>query len=181
MGEANVRQRLVSHLSSNPPGLIVATGFAGALNPKLQVGDLVYEDSLSNPRLEKVLKSATARPGKFFSSNRILITPAEKKAARQKTGADLVEMEFAATKELAQKYNIPLIGLRVISDSATEKLPLDFNSLLNADLEIDYSQLVGALFRQPWKIRALLEFRKQLVVAAKNLGSALLKLSQCGD
>jgi len=181
-----------------PPELVLTCGFAGGLNPDLKLGDVVFEltdrrgelhepqtemelgarvtrPSESSPLREKLV-AAGAKPAKFFRADRIATTVAEKKKLRGETGADAVEMESAAIHAICAERGIPCATVRVISDTANEDLPLDFNRLSKPDQSLDYGKLAWAIARSPGKIGALLKLRKQTRFAAEQLAEVLAKL-----
>jgi nucleoside phosphorylase len=173
--------------------LVLTCGFAGGLNPDLKPGDVVFEltdrrgelhepqtekkigDSQSSPLREKLL-AAGAKPARFFCTDRIATTVAEKKKMRAETGADAVEMESAAIHAVCREQGIPCATVRVISDTADEDLPLDFNALAKPDISLDYGKLALAIAKSPGAIGALLKLRKRTRFAAEQLADMLSKL-----
>jgi adenosylhomocysteine nucleosidase len=196
-GGANVpASRLVSSLA--PPTLVLTCGFAGGLNPDLKPGDVVFEltdrrgefhesqtekesgtrvtrPSESSSLREKLI-AAGAKPAKFFCADRIATTVAEKQKLRAETGADAVEMESAAIHAVCRERGIPCATMRVISDAASEDLPLDFNALAKPDKSLDYGKLAWTMAKSPGKIGALLKLRKQTRFAAEQLADVLGKI-----
>jgi len=63
--------------------------------------------------------------------------------------------------------------VRVISDSAREDMPLDFNRLSNPDLSLNYGKLTRAIAKSPGKIPALMRLQKNCRFAAKRLAEVL--------
>jgi adenosylhomocysteine nucleosidase len=122
------------------------------------------------------LVAVGARSAKFFCTDRIATTIAEKKKLRAETGADAVEMESAAIHAACREFNLPCITVRVISDTAHEDLPLDFNALSKPDKNLDFGKLAWAIAKSPGKIGALLELQKKTSFAARQLAEVLGKL-----
>jgi hypothetical protein len=158
------------------PELVLTCGFAGGLNPDLKLGEVVFELSTRNPQLEIRLLGAGARPATFFCADRIATTVAEKKKLRYETGADAVEMESAAIHIVCAERGIPCATVRVISDTADEDLPLDFNALARPDKNLDFGKLFLAIATSPGKIGALMTLRKKTRFAAQQLADVLEKV-----
>jgi adenosylhomocysteine nucleosidase len=174
--------RLVSSLA--PPDLVLTCGFAGGLNPDLKLGDVVFEifpcSSRGNEAQIKTgekLAAAGAKPAKFFCADCIATTVAEKKKLREETGADAVEMESAAIHVVCAEKHIPCATVRVISDTAGEDLPLDFNALAKPDKNLDFGKLAWAIAKSPGKIGALMELQKKTRFAAERLADVLSRIS----
>ncbi|HZL12674.1 MAG TPA: hypothetical protein VFC85_00885 [Verrucomicrobiae bacterium] len=177
------------------PQLVLTCGFAGALNPDLKIGDVVFEIPSSSSRRESAqiesgeklepiyigcydkLMVAGAKPAKIFCANRIATTIAEKKKLRAETGADAVEMESAAIHAVCREHDIPCATVRVISDTANEDLPLDFNALAKPDRNLDYGKLFLAIARSPGKVGALMQLQKKTKFAAEQLADVLAKIT----
>ncbi|MGB7769142.1 MAG: hypothetical protein WBN22_09870 [Verrucomicrobiia bacterium] len=158
------------------PELVFTCGFAGGLNPDLKLGDVVFEVQSPESKVQSQLLAAGAKPAKFFSADRIAITAAEKKRLREETGADAVEMESEAIHAVCREHRISCATVRVISDTAGEDLPLDFNALSKPDKSLDYGKLFLAVAKSPGKIGALRQLQKQTKFAAAQLAKVLAEI-----
>jgi nucleoside phosphorylase len=219
IGQRNAEKAIGKALAEQSPTLVLTCGFAGGLNPELEIGTVVFsvdEDrpgtvnpSLTRPRrgtgellpkfgapsleasgvgspapqipteparLASVLVAGGARQARFHFAERVITTASEKRALRQETGADAVEMESGVIRAICRKHSIPSATVRVISDDANQDLPLDFNHLMDSDQNLSYGKLTVALLRSPGKMGALLKLQKQTQAAAEKLAQVLVKV-----
>jgi adenosylhomocysteine nucleosidase len=193
--ETQIKEKLETpYVVSYEPKLVLTCGFAGGLNPDLKLGDVVFEIFPRSSRRESAqteignqlepthvgcydkLIAAGARPAKFLCADRIATTVAEKKALRDETGADAVEMESAAIHTVCAERGIVCVTVRVISDTAGKDLPLDFNALFKPDKNLDFGKLFLAIAKSPGKAGALMELQKNARFAAERLANVLKKL-----
>jgi hypothetical protein len=129
---------------------IISTGFCGALDPSLKVGDIVRE---------------------LHSIDRVAITAAEKRELRERTGASAVDMESAAIARKGSAWGVPFFAIRAVSDTAHEDMPLDFNQYRSADGRFSRSRIaMAALIRPLSRIPALLRLDRNCRIAAESLG-----------
>ncbi len=181
VGRVNAEKSVRQFLATQSPALVLTCGFAGGLNPKLKLGDVVFEPAAIHAPpsilpLPSQLLAAGAQPVKFHCADRIATTVAEKEKLRAATGADAVEMESAAIHAVCAEKKIPCVTVRVISDTAHEDLPLDFNALSKADQSLDFGKLFLALARSPGKIGSLMQLQKKTSFAARQLAKVLEKM-----
>jgi len=151
---------------------LVSTGFCGALDPALRVGD-IFIAACVLPSASCVQPPASARgsvkTGALLSIDRVASTAAEK-AELRKTGADAIEMEAAGVAQKAAEYNLPFYCVRVVSDAAQDDLPLDFNRMRDAEGRFSRMKILVAGFSS---FPGLLKLNKQSKAAAQALGDFL--------
>ena len=174
IGRQNAEKSVREFLATHSPKLVLTCGFAGGLNPDLKIGEVCFETSAANLRAK--LLAVGAKPATFFCADRIATTVAEKKKLRAETGADVVEMESAAIQAVCAERGIPCATVRVISDTADEDLPLDFNALSKPDKSLDFGKLFLAIAKSPGKISALMRLQKKTSSAAQQLAVVLEKI-----
>jgi adenosylhomocysteine nucleosidase len=174
--KANDEASSATREGARAPQLVLTCGFAGGLNPDLKLGEVVFELSTLNSQLSTRLLASGAKPAKIFCADRIATTITEKKKLRAETGADAVEMESAAIHTVCRERGILCATIRVISDTASEDLPLDFNALAKPDKNLDYGKLFLAIAKSPGKIGALMQLQKKTKFAAEQLAEVLAKL-----
>jgi len=158
--------RLVKEALVNRRGAdgVISTGYCGALDPSLSVGDIVV--SGQPPATQKAF-----RPGRVHSSHRVVVTVGEKRELYNSTGAVAVDMEAAAVEEKAAQWKLPFHCIRVVSDTAGEDLPLDFNRFLDAGGRFSLARIATQAVIHPFTVLpALLRLNKNCRSAGKQLG-----------
>lgn len=139
---------------------IISTGFCGALDAGLRVGDIVVGRSDTCPGGAGIL-----------SMDRVVVTAEEKRALREKTGAAAVEMESAAVARKAAEWGVPFRCIRAVSDAAAEDLPLDLNLYRDAEGRFSRMRIALAGLQRPFtRVPALLRLDRNAKIAARSLG-----------
>lgn len=175
MGRMNAAESLREAVAAVEPERVLTCGFAGGLNPALALGTVLFDHDF-DAGVAEALAELGALPAKFHCSKRVAITAEEKRALWESTGADAVEMESSVIRNLCREWKIPSATIRVISDTAHDDLPLDFNALMTSDDRIHYGKLAMAILASPRKIPQLIAFQRQTVTAARELGRVLKEL-----
>lgn len=174
IGRANSERAVREFLLVGKPRRVYTCGFAGGLDPKLKTGEAVF--ATTDVALAQALSQSGARPAIFTCVDRIATTAFEKQMLRANTQADVVEMESEAIHAICLEQGIPCATVRVISDTAHEDLPLDFNQLANPDQSLNFGKLALAIAKSPGKIPALLMLQKHTSLAAKQLAEVLMRV-----
>lgn len=147
---------------------LLSTGLCGALDPALRVGDIVVsgEGTLESP--------ARFVRGDLHTVDRVVGTAREKRTLRNQTGAVAIDMEAAAVRAEAEERKIPFLSVRVVSDSAGDTLPLDFNRYRDARGDFSRSRIALAAVAHPFTVLPqLMEFDRNCRRAADALGDFL--------
>ncbi|HTD68417.1 MAG TPA: hypothetical protein VK846_17980 [Candidatus Limnocylindria bacterium] len=176
MGAHNAEQPMREALKSIRPARVFSCGFAGGLDPALKCGAVVFDPHTTPHHLAAKLQGAGAAPASFVCSERVVITVAEKSALRASTGADAVEMESAIIHQICRKAEVECATVRVISDSAGENLPLDFNALTTTEQKLSSTRLAIAILKAPHKIPALMRLGRNSTTGAQRLAEVLMKI-----
>jgi adenosylhomocysteine nucleosidase len=147
---------------------VINTGFCGALDPALRVGDIVLSGEIAFTTLLPFMR------GEIFSADRVAVTAAEKRAMRNRTGAVAVDMEAATVKSKAAEWGVPFMCIRVVSDTAADDLPLDFNRFRDSDGNFSRTRIALAAMARPFSaMPGLLEFDRNCRRASDALGDFL--------
>jgi adenosylhomocysteine nucleosidase len=180
IGQRNAETVVRNALARFSPKLVLSCGFAGALQPALQSGAVLFEADDAFPLIDS-LHAAGARPARFHCATRIVGTANDKRALRQQTGADAVEMESAAIRRLCADAGIPSATVRAISDTADETLPLDFNQYLDDMNRLRFAKMAAAIILSPARLRASMRLQRQSQQAALNLADVLVRVTGAAD
>ena len=141
---------LISHFKVD---IIIFTGFAGSLDPNLEIGDVVISDEvvqhdldnltpgllslgylLANPGLIKMTSKVLEKlevpyiVGKILSGDQFISDTLVKELLYNKFGGICVEMEGAPVGYVCKLNNIPFVIIRHISDKADSSAAVDFYS-----------------------------------------------------
>ena len=155
-----------------PVAALISVGFCGALDPELRHGDIFVATEVLGigPALPPEGATKAYHSGILVSTDRVAITPAEK-ADLRRTGAAAVEMEAAAVAARAKIEGIPFYCIRVVTDTADQALPLDFNRLRDAEGRFSRSRILAAACRKPGTLfPELLRLNSRCKSAGKALG-----------
>lgn len=161
IGPASAGSAIRELLSHEKPCKVISAGFAGGLDPALQVGDTLTADFAN---------------AKILSRAMPIETPAEKIAAFRETGARLVDMETAALAAVCASAGVPLVSVRAVSDSADQFLPVPFEAWF--DMRRQRARplaLVLHLLRHPSHIAPFARFISRLPRVADALALAIVE------
>jgi adenosylhomocysteine nucleosidase len=131
VGPAAAAENVAALLAVHRPRLLISTGFAGGLDPRLAVGDLIVATNFSAPApvaQSRLLLAGHTRAhfGALTSQPHPAESVPEKAALARATGALAVDMETASVADACARAGVPLLAVRAISDPAREPLPVPF-------------------------------------------------------
>ncbi|MEZ5351377.1 MAG: hypothetical protein R2762_01975 [Bryobacteraceae bacterium] len=155
------------------PAGILSTGFCGGLDPALEAcAVFVARRILDEPTGDRY-ETAHDNGGTLISGDRVVGTLPEKAALRQTTGAGAVDMEAAAVARAAREAGLPLFCVRVVTDTAMEAFPMDFNTVRDGEGRFSRARIAARAMANPGRIRALMELDRRTKKAAEALGDYL--------
>jgi len=152
---------------------LVSIGFCGALNPELNTCDIFVANELHDVAQALSVPRCERQPGKLLSIDRVVTSAEEKRTLFGQTHAGAVEMEAVALAAKAQHWHIPCYAVKVVTDTASETFPLDFNRLRDPEGRFSRSKILAAALRRPAAFPALLNLNRRCNQASQALGDFL--------
>ena len=156
--------------------IIISTGFCGALDPALEVGDIFVALRIESPEQGIMLAAQRPSTGRSFASgalisiDRVAQTVAEKRRLRA-AGASAVEMEAAAVGVRAGRWGVPFFCVRVVTDRAEEGFAMDFNAARSHDGRFSRAKILKAALGRPGVLfPELIRLHHRSRAAAQALG-----------
>ena len=177
VGEIPCRERLAGLLQDRPFDLLISAGFAGALTDELQPYDLLVAKDFSTASLENlhdVITKWTIHLANLYTSPVMVGSIEQRKRIAVETGAAAVDMETKFIACACAERELPLLSLRVISDSPSHPFPAPPNVLFNLTRQkTDFGKFTGFFVRHPNRVAKLIQFARTIHRARKTLAYAL--------
>ncbi len=153
-------------------GAWVSTGYCGALDARLAVGDILVATAVNDWAAVVPECPAGFLKGRIVSQDRVVNTAWEKRQLAA-TGAVAVEMEAAGVAAAAQEQGLPFFCIRVVTDGANEDMPMDFNRYRGPDGRFSRGRIALAAIGRPKTLAALIRFGRRCERASIQLGEGL--------
>jgi adenosylhomocysteine nucleosidase len=148
------------------PAAVESVGFAGALDPKLEVGTIIEIKSV----IDAADGSRAASPSGDWTlvSTGSIAGVAQKSKLSQAYGAHAVDMESAAVARAAQCHTIPFFAVKVISDASDFQMP-QMDSFVTHDGRFPTRQFLFFALLRPWLWPCVVRLAKNSKIAANAL------------
>jgi nucleoside phosphorylase len=180
VGERVCRQRLGKFLGNQQFDFLISTGFAGALNDQLQIGDLLLAKNFSTVDLNEKRSSVSRLPiqmADLFTAPRLSDSSDARTEIARTTGASAVDMETEFIARACATHGIPLLSLRVITDTPREPFPAPAHVLFDvAKQRTNLPKLATFFLTHPSRIPGLLQFARKIAHARKTLADAVVAI-----
>ena len=180
VGEKICRQRMARFLQDRQLDCLISAGFAGALDDQLGVGDLLLARNLSTADLSGTLDFPANLPihvANLLTVPSMIDSREERNRIAQTTGAVAVDMETEFIALACAEHGVPLLSLRVISDTPCQPLPAPPSMLFDLDeQQTNFGRLVFYVAKHPPAIWRLISFARQIGRARKRLSHAIIAL-----
>jgi nucleoside phosphorylase len=180
VGEKVCRQRLGKFFEDQQFDLLISTGFAGALNNELQIGDLLLAKNFSTIGLNErstSFPSLPIRTADLLTVPTLIDSSDERTEIARTSGAAAVDMETEFIARACAAHGIPLLSLRVITDTPREAFPAPAHVLFDiAKQRTDLWKLARFFLAHPNRIPSLVQFASRIANARKILATALVAI-----
>jgi nucleoside phosphorylase len=178
VGEKVCRQRVQKFLQDQQFELLISTGFAGALNDELQVGDLLLAKNFSTVDLNErrsFFSSFPIRAADLLTLPALIDSSHERNEIARSTGAAAVDMETEFIARACAERGVPLLSLRVITDTSRKPFPAPPQVLFDiAKQRTDLVKLAAFFLTHPNRFSRLVQFARGIAHARKTLANALV-------
>ncbi len=189
-GQKNASEATQAIIDGHRPSLFISAGFAGGLAPTLQPFDIFVASEAKNSNGESIRlldddlaheaqsSAAGFTVGRLLTFDRIIGRPEEKRELHESTGCDAVDMENFATAEVCRRNGVPFLSLRVIYDGANDAIPDYAENLLRQRTEpARWGAALGALWREPSRLKSLWQMKEKSLEASNRLAAAIEKIA----
>ena len=177
VGEKVCRQRVAKFLEEQHFNYLISAGFAGALSDDLQIGDLLLAKNFSTVDLGEtpaLLSGSPIHIADLLTVPALIHSREERNKLGLTSGATAVDMETEFIAHACSARGIPLLSLRVISDTPHHLFPVPANVLFDIERQqTRISKLATHLLANPGRVPHLVRFAKQIARARRILASAL--------
>jgi adenosylhomocysteine nucleosidase len=181
VGEKSCRAHIENFLRQQQCKYLISAGFAGALDEKLQIGNLLLSENFSSPELMASPHLDCAADGLFVGKlatvRGVIDSQSERDRLAAESGGAAVDMETEFIAAACAAHRVPMLSLRAISDTPSEPFPAPPNVLFDLEKQkTDFGRLALYLVTHPGALMRLRTFRRQIALARQSLTTALEKI-----
>jgi adenosylhomocysteine nucleosidase len=157
------------------PGLVYSAGFAGALEPGLEIGDVIVPRRVINAADGSGVETGTGE-GVLVSFNSVA-SPEQKAKLGSSFGAQAVDMEAAAVALAAEVRGVRFAAVKAISDESNFTLPAMDNFISSGGSFRTWKFALFVLIR-PWMYKSVLISARNSSRASRALCDWLSRMSE---
>jgi adenosylhomocysteine nucleosidase len=181
VGQKHCQLRMNQFLEVERPEFLISSGFAGGVREDLRVGDLILAENFSDPQLlakaQHVLTDCKVEAVKIFTSTTIINSIVDRNETARANNAAAVDMETSVIASACATHGVPMLSLRVVTDSLEEPFPAPPTVLFNIEQQrTDLGKLITHLLRHPVAFWRLLRFARRIAGARAILANAIVAL-----
>jgi len=180
VGEDICRQRIGKFLANQQFDFLISTGFAGSLNDELQVNDLLLAKNfltLDPKHTQSFLSNVSIYAANMLTVSALTDSSEEREKIARESGASAVDMETESIARACATLGIPLLSLRVITDTPTQPFPAPPSVLFDIQRQRTHFGVLAKFFlAHPGRIPGLVRFARRISRARAILANALVEV-----
>ena len=178
VGENICRQRIGRFLENQQFDFLISAGFAGSLNHELQVNDLLVAKNFSTVDLKHAsLSNVSIYAANMLTVSALIDSGEERERIAHESGAAAVDMETEFIARACATHGIPLLALRVVTDTPTQPFPAPPSVLFNIQKQRTHVAALARFFlAHPGRVLGLVQFARRITRARKILSNALVRI-----
>jgi adenosylhomocysteine nucleosidase len=176
VGENICRKRIGKFLDNQQFDFLISAGFAGSLNHELQVNDLLVARNFSTVDLKHAsLSNVSIYAANMLTVPALIDSSEERERIARESGASAVDMETEFIARACAAHGIPLLAVRVITDTPTQPFPAPPSVLFDIQRQRTHVSLLARFFlAHPRRLPSLVQFARRIARARKTLSNALV-------
>jgi len=167
------KERVTRFLDNHVPELMISCGLAGALSPKVLVGDLIVQsqDTTLSTHAGEVLKkrSISFHVGPLVTVSQPVLTPEARRKVSLSSQAIGVDMESQTIAELCRQRGIRCMAIKGVSDGIDD----DLSPILGGFEIIHIPKIARHVLSSPSTWGLAMRIARQSYSAATNLGQGV--------
>jgi adenosylhomocysteine nucleosidase len=180
VGELASKRSIQQLLDAQSPRLLISSGFAGALTSELPVGAVLLAQNFTSPHWldrSRAVLGESAHVGVLTTASGITDSANDRSALAARTSAIAVDMETAFIADACRAASVPIISLRVVSDTPAAPMPAPPHVLFDIEAQKTRLSVIALhLLKHPGAMPRLISFARQIATARERLTSALAVL-----
>ncbi|UCE64600.1 MAG: hypothetical protein JSU59_05555 [Nitrospirota bacterium] len=166
-------ERVTRFLDNHVPELMISCGLAGALSPKVLVGDLIVQsqDATLSAHAGEALKQRriSFHVGPLVTVSQPVLTPEARRKVSLSSQAIGVDMESQTIAELCRKRGIRCMAIKGVSDGLQD----DLSPILGGFEIIHIPKIARHVLSSPSTWGLATRIARQSYLAATNLGQGV--------
>lgn len=164
------KERVTRFLDTHAPEIMISCGLAGALCPKVLVGDLIIQsrDTSLSAHAEEVLRrqGISFHVGPLVTVSKPVLTPEARREVSTSSQAIGVDMESQTIAELCRQREIRCMAIKGVSDGIED----DLSPILGGFEVIRIPKIARHVLFSPSTWGLAMRMARQSYSAATNLG-----------
>jgi nucleoside phosphorylase len=180
VGEKICRERIGKFLENQQFDFLISTGFAGSLKHELLVNDLLLAKNfltLDQKRTRGALSNISIHTANMVTVPALIDSSEDREKIARESGASAIDMETEFIARACAAREIPLLSLRVITDTPTQPFPAPPNILFDIQQQRTHIGRFAKFFlSHPTRIPNLIQFSRRIARARTILTNALVEV-----